>query len=112
MGKKIKACETFIQDLGLSDIKAVHMRAEDFAKTHSKSYDIVTSRATAYLPQILEWSLPFLKDDGRILLYKSPSEEEVLDGVKAEKKLRLRKTNEFEYEILGQKRRILEYKKM
>jgi 16S rRNA (guanine527-N7)-methyltransferase len=63
VSKKTKACDHFVAHLGLDDVWTVWARAEDAAKRPDMraGYDWVVSRATAYMPQILEWAAPFLK---------------------------------------------------
>ena len=79
----------FIQELGLQHIEAVQERAEILSKNrdYAGKYDFVVSRATAYMSDILPWSMPFLKRNGRIILYKIYSEEERRDGEQMAKKL-------------------------
>jgi 16S rRNA G527 N7-methylase RsmG len=52
-------------------------------------YDIVVSRATAYIDDILRWSLPFLAPRGAIILYKMPSTDEYRDMKQLLKKYHL-----------------------
>ncbi len=89
VGKKVKAMNHFIQELELRDITAVQERAEVLAKNpdYSGKYDFVVSRATAYMTDILTWSAPFLKKNGKIILYKMHSLEEQSDGEKIARKL-------------------------
>lgn len=89
VSKKTKACDHFVAYLGLDDIWTVWARAEDAAKRPDMraSFDWVVSRATAYMPQILEWAAPFVKVGGAVALYKLPSEEELKDGIPVAKKL-------------------------
>lgn len=63
VGKKVKAMNHFVSELGLVDIIAIQERAETLAKNseHKESYDFVVSRATAYITDILIWAKPFLK---------------------------------------------------
>lgn len=91
VGKKVKAMNHFIEELGLSDISAIQERAEVLAKDphHTGQYDIITSRATAYITDILTWAVPFLASGGCIILYKMPSDEEERDREKILKKLSL-----------------------
>ena len=63
----------------------------------SRVYDIIVSRATAYMPEILTWAEPFLAKNGRIILYKTPSEEELVDAQKALAKLRLKIVKTHDY---------------
>lgn len=106
--KKTKACDHFVECLGLGGIRTVWSRAEDAAKRPDMrmGYDWVVSRATAYMPQILEWATPFVRPGGHIVLYKLPSEEELADGIPAAKKLGLSLEREHSYELAGQKRKL------
>jgi len=89
VGKKVKAMNHFIDELGLSNILAIQERAEVLAKDekHRGQYDFIVSRATAYITDILTWATPFLAPGGRIILYKMPSDEEKKDREKISKKL-------------------------
>lgn len=62
VGKKVRAMNHFIEGLGLTGIQAVQARAEEVARLpeYRQKFNFVISRATAYLPQILEWAEPFL----------------------------------------------------
>jgi 16S rRNA G527 N7-methylase RsmG len=81
----------FVEKLELENITAIQERAEILAKDqrHAGQYDFVVSRATAYISDILAWSMPFLAPGGQILLYKMPSDEEKKDRMKIMKKLKL-----------------------
>ena len=108
VGKKVRAMNFFVENLGLEGIEAIQERAENLAKSpdHAGKYDLVVSRATAYITDILVWAKPFLREGGKILLYKMPSDEEKKDRRKIMKKLDLHLDAEFEY-ILAEKERIL-----
>lgn len=97
IGKKIRACNHFIEVLKLENVTAVHMRAEEFSLTHAKQFDCIVSRATAFLPTILGWSLPFLAKGAKIVLYKSPSHEELVAGEEFCKHNNLALTKKFVY---------------
>ena len=88
VGKKVRAMNSFVSALGLENISAIQERAEVLAKNplHKEKYDFVVSRATAYITDILYWAKPFLKPDGKIILYKMPSDEEKKDREKIIKK--------------------------
>ncbi len=108
VGKKVKAMNHFVENLELQNIKAIQDRAENLAKDpqHKWQYDIVVSRATAYITDILFWSVPFLTKNGCIILYKMPGEDERKDITKACQKYKLKLTGELKYE-LADKERIL-----
>jgi len=106
VGRKVKAMNSFIQDLELQHISAIQERAEILAKdrNYAGKYDYVISRATAYMSDILPWSVPFLKKHGKIILYKIYSEEEQKDGEQMAKKLWLILEKVHQYELAGQTR--------
>jgi 16S rRNA (guanine527-N7)-methyltransferase len=108
VGKKVKAMNHFVTELGLADITAIQERAEVLAKNpdHAWQYDFVVSRATAYMTEILTWAEPFLSQAGHLILYKMPSEDEQKEIRKVSKKLWLILEWELTYE-LGGKERIL-----
>jgi 16S rRNA (guanine527-N7)-methyltransferase len=108
VGKKVKAMNHFVDSLWLTGIWAIQERAENLAKDphHYGQYDFVVSRATAYMTDILTWARPFLRPDGKIILYKMPSEDEAKEIRKITKKLGLILEGELTY-TLGEKERIL-----
>jgi 16S rRNA (guanine527-N7)-methyltransferase len=106
VGKKVKAMNNFVTELGLSGIQAIQDRAEHLAQDphHGGQYEIVVSRATAYMTDILTWAEPFLTSTGHIILYKMPSEDEYRDIRKVAKKLSLKLVGELPYTLAGQER--------
>ncbi len=106
VGKKVKAMHHFVQELGLTNITVIQERAEILAKKpeHAGQYDFVVSRATAYMSDILTWATPFLKQSGRIILYKMPSEDEKKEITRISKKLKLVLQWELEYSLDGKDR--------
>ena len=69
--KRIKFLNLVIDELDLENIKAIHTRAEDFAKENIEKFDIVTSRAVAKLNILNELSIPILKVGGYFLPMKA-----------------------------------------
>lgn len=106
IGKKTRAQQFFIENLWLENIFAIQDRAENLAKNSNfaKQFDIIVSRATAYIDDILTWAKPFLKKWWKILLYKMPSDEEKKSRQKIMKKLNLQLEGEFEYFLWGKER--------
>lgn len=77
-----------IEALGLEKITAIHGRAEDFAKQkeYREQFDYVVSRAVANLTVLSEYCLPYVKEDGYFLPYKSGDiKEEAANSKKAVK---------------------------
>ncbi len=86
LNKRVKFLNEVINQLGLSNIVAIHGRAEDYAKDNKlrKKYDICVSRAVANLSTLSEYCLPFVKIDGRFISYKSEKlNEEIKEAQKA-----------------------------
>lgn len=106
VGKKVNAMNHFVQGLELQNIEAIKERAEVLASDQrfAHQFDFVTSRATAYMPQILEWAKPFLKPTGKIILYKLDNQEELKEGMNAMRKLNLKLQAIHKYELAGQER--------
>lgn len=75
--KKLHFLEEVIADLGLKGIRTVHARAEDLGQDgkHRESYDIVTARAVAQLPVLLEYCLPLVRVGGSFLAMKTLEED-------------------------------------
>jgi len=71
-GKKVTFQRHIIETLGLQAIEAVHGRAEEIAHQpiYRGSFDLVTARAVASLPALLEYAAPFCRVGGQILLPK------------------------------------------
>ena len=80
LNKRIKFLNEVIDLLELNDIKAIHGRAEDYAKQaeFSEQYDICVSREVAYLSTLSEYCLPYVKVDGLFVPYKSGEIDEEL----------------------------------
>lgn len=62
--------------LGLPNVEVVRGRAETLCGT--RQFDVVTSRAVAALPVLLEWSLPLVEAGGVVLAMKGSSAPEEL----------------------------------
>ncbi len=80
LNKRIKFLNEVINLLELNDIKAIHGRAEDYAKQaeYREQYDICVSRAVANLATLSEYCLPYVKMDGLFVPYKSGEIDEEL----------------------------------
>lgn len=84
LNKRVNFLNEVISKLQLTDITAMHGRAEDFAqnKEYRESFDLCVSRAVANLATLSEYCLPFVKMNGRFISYKSEkvSEEFEVSG--------------------------------
>lgn len=83
-GKKVAFINETAQKLGLSNLKAVCARAEDFAKGENReAFDLVTARAVANMTVLCEICLPFVKIGGRFVALKGPLGEDELNEAKS-----------------------------
>lgn len=84
--KRVDFLERTAESLGLYNITAVHSRAEELSRDPSfrESFDFVTARAVARMNTLLEYTIPFLKVGGKLVLYKaSRADEEVREAENA-----------------------------
>lgn len=84
--KRVVFLGEVINELGLTQTKAVHGRAEDFAKPDQmrESFDLCVSRAVANLSVLSEYCLPYVKVGGKFISYKSDKVSMELEGNKTE----------------------------
>lgn len=82
--KRILFLDEVIKKLELSNICAVHGRAEDLAhkKEYREKYDLCVSRAVARLSCLSEYCIPFVKPGGMFVSYKSADITEELEQSK------------------------------
>lgn len=85
LNKRIKFLNEVIDQLNLKEIKAIHGRAEDAAKSADlrENFDLCVSRAVANLSTLSEYCLPFVKVGGMFISYKS---EKITEEMKTAKK--------------------------
>ena len=82
LNKRINFLDEVIEMLQLRKIEAVHGRAEDYArqKEFRENFDFCVSRAVANLSTLSEYCLPFVKQGGYFISYKSGKIEEELSN--------------------------------
>ena len=80
ISKKIKFIETVKENLNIKNLFPVCIRIEDFDK--KEFFDVATSRAVADLSVILEYSAPFIKQNGYFVAYKSKMADDELISAK------------------------------
>ena len=85
LNKRLKVINQVAEELGISNIELVHMRAEDMG--HNAKYrekiDVCVSRAVASLDILSEWCLPLVKKGGYFIPYKGESAEDELTSADA-----------------------------
>ena len=75
--KRIDFLNEVIETLGLTNVTAVHARAEDFAKDSRASFDMAVSRAVADLRTLSELAVPMVKVGGFLAMKAADCAEEV-----------------------------------
>lgn len=86
LNKRVKFLQSVIDALELTNITAVHSRAEEAARNanYREQFDLCVSRAVANTATLSEYCLPFVKVGGKFIPYKSADiEEELNQGKKA-----------------------------
>ena len=80
--KRVRFLQEAAASLKLSNVNAVHGRAEDTAQLseYRENFDLALARAVASLPALLELLLPFVRTGGRALCWKGPAVMEELSA--------------------------------
>jgi 16S rRNA (guanine527-N7)-methyltransferase len=85
-GKKANFLQHVIETLQLKDIVVLHGRAEELVHkaNYRSSFDLVTARAVASLPALLEYAAPFCRIGGQMIFPKKGAlAEELARGKRA-----------------------------
>jgi 16S rRNA (guanine527-N7)-methyltransferase len=87
-GKKVTFLNHVIEALSLEDVVAIHGRAEAFAHkpAYRAAFDVVTARAVAAIPTLLEYAAPYCRVGGLIIFPKKGDlTDELAQGKRAAK---------------------------
>lgn len=85
--RKCRFLEDLVRSLGLSNVGVVHARAEEWIEG-VEGHDLVTARAVAPLPTLVEYAAPLLGAGGRLVAWKArPERGEEADGEAAAREL-------------------------
>lgn len=73
LNKRIQFLDAVIEKLSLTEIETVHGRAEDCARCdkYREKFDLCVSRAVANLSTLSEYCIPFVREGGFFIAYKS-----------------------------------------
>ena len=81
LDKRITFLKQLVSKLGLTSVNLVHGRAEEYAKDHRESFDMVTARAVARANILNELCIPLVKVGGNFVSMKGKNaEEEINEG--------------------------------
>ena len=98
LDKRVRFLSTVCDELGFSEVRCLHARAEEAPPELRESFDLACSRAVARLNLLSELCLPFVKQGGLFAAMKGPEVNEELR--EAEKGIRL---------LGGETERVAEY---
>ncbi len=109
--KKINFINESCKSLGIKNVKGISGRAEEKSELFS-SFDIVTARAVASLPILLELAIPMLKVGGKFIAYKTDDGElGIVKNALKELSAELKTAEKFELPD-GEKRALLVFEKV
>ena len=86
LNKRVNFLNEVIDELGLEGCRAIHGRAEEGGRDKNlrESFDLVVSRAVANMAVLSEYCVPFVKEGGYFIPYKTGTvDEELEQGKKA-----------------------------
>ena len=98
--KKVNFVNEEIEKLSLKNVNIIHSRAEDYKEFDS--YDYVTLRAVSSLKELLTYTIPFLKINGKLIAMKSLNsyKDEIEDAKDLLKKLNAKVIDIIPYDVL------------
>lgn len=117
LNKRLVYLNEVIEKLDLAKIKTVHNRAEDAGKNNKyrEQFDVAVSRAVAPLNVLVEYLLPFVKENGCCICMKGSNVKEEIEMAKKAIKLlggKIEQINEFNLPNSDIKRTIIIIKKV
>lgn len=113
--KKMVAVQGILDRLGLNDrISTYGGRIEELAQEKPRTFAVLTARALAPLPSLLELASPLLERSGRLICYKAPLKDELDHAISIQDKLgfRMKSKREFVLSDNETKRCILVFEKI
>ena len=84
LNKRVNFLNETIAQLGLTNIEAMHVRAEEGAHVEGlrQNFDLCVSRAVANLSTLSEYCMGYVKENGYFISYKSGNVTEELESAK------------------------------
>lgn len=77
--KRVNFLNEVVKLLDLKRCTCVHSRAEDYCQQFREKFDISLSRAVAQVATLSEYLIPFVKVNGKTIMYKAQKLEEELE---------------------------------
>ena len=84
LNKRVKFLNEVVETLQLKQVETVHGRAEEMGrnKEYREQFDLCVSRTVANLSSLSEYCIPFVKEGGAFISYKSGEIEEEANAAK------------------------------
>ena len=84
LAKRIKIVQQICDELSIKNVRALHGRAEDLARTedYREAFDLCVSRAVANMRVLSEYCIPFVRVGGSFIAYKGADCESEIDDSK------------------------------
>lgn len=79
--KRLAFVETVVAALELDHVRTLHGRAEEIARlpAYREQFDVVTARAVAKMPRLVQWLLPLTRPGGMAIALKSRDVKDELE---------------------------------
>lgn len=112
--KRINFLNLVINDLGLKKVETIHARSEEYGIKNREMYDVVTARAVASLPVLIEYCVPLIKVNKYFIPLKANISQEIINSKNAIIQLSLEEIEkkEFFLPIENSTRTIIKFKKI
>lgn len=78
--KRCTFLKEVVKQLELKNVNIYDLRAEDFAKEHRESFEVVSARAVARLTILLELCVPLIQKNGTMVALKGKNGKEELEN--------------------------------
>ncbi|MEG2251221.1 MAG: RsmG family class I SAM-dependent methyltransferase, partial [Bacilli bacterium] len=114
LNKRINFLNEVIKELELTEIIAIHTRSEEFGVKNKEQFDVVTARAVASLPILMEICVPLVKVNKYFIPMKANiSDEEIKTSNACDKlSISIEEKIEFKLPFENSNRCLLKYKKI
>lgn len=114
LNKRITFLNEVVKELSLTNVEAIHGRAEDIARgDYREKFDLCVSRAVANLSTLSELCIPFVSVGGFFVSYKSEkADEEIESATKAIDILGGKITNKIDFAIKDNNRNLIVIEKI
>lgn len=114
LNKRITFLNEVVKELSLTNVEAIHGRAEDIARgDYREKFDLCVSRAVANLSTLSELCIPFVSVGGFFVSYKSEkADEEIESATKAIDILGGKIVNKIDFAIKDNNRNLIVIEKI